>query len=116
VSPRRGERVGRPAAEGEWEVRFGNNAAAKGWEQLRHHAPDNVRSALEDMRTRPRARDHRHGPLRGSLKMGILGGRQMDRWQIEVTGGARVWYLIDEARRTVWIVHAGPGHPKATER
>jgi hypothetical protein len=39
----------------------------------------------------------------------------MDRWQIEVTGSARVWYLIDDDHRTVWLVHAGPGHPKATE-
>jgi len=32
-----------------------------------------------------------------------------------VTGSARVWYLIDDDRRTIWLVHAGPGHPKATE-
>jgi hypothetical protein len=115
VSPRRGERVAPAAAEGEWEVLFGNNDAAKGWEDLCRSAAGNTRAAWEDMRTRPRMRDHRHGPLRGKLATGQLGGRQMDRWQIEVTGSARVWYLIDDDHRTVWLVHAGPGHPKATE-
>ena len=104
-----------PAAEGEWEILYGNNDAAKGWEDLCRTAPGNTRAAWQDMRTRPRMRDHRHGPLRGKLAVGQLGGRQMDRWQIEVTGSARVWYLIDDDRRTIWLVHAGPGHPKATE-
>ncbi len=104
-----------PAAEGEWEVFFGNNDAAKGWEDLCRTAAGSTRAAWEDMRTRPRMRDHRHGPLRGKLATGQFGGRQMDRWQIEVTGAARVWYLIDDDRRTVWLVHAGPAHPKVTE-
>jgi hypothetical protein len=38
----------------------------------------------------------------------------MDRWQIEVTGAGRVWYLVDREKATVWIDYAGPGHPKAT--
>jgi hypothetical protein len=29
--------------------------------------------------------------------------------------GGRIWYLLDVERRTVWIVHAGTGHPKATD-
>jgi hypothetical protein len=107
--------VASPAAEGEWEILYGNNDAAKGWEDLCRTAPGNTRAAWQDMRTRPRMRDHRHGPLRGKLAAGQLGGRQMDRWQIEVTGSARVWYLIDDDRRTIWLVHAGPGHPKAAE-
>jgi hypothetical protein len=59
--------------------------------------------------------DHRHGQLRGNLATGILGGRRMDRWQIEVTGGGRAWYLVDDDQRTVWLVWAGTGHPKATD-
>ncbi|MDQ0847638.1 hypothetical protein [Streptomyces sp. V1I6] len=40
----------------------------------------------------------------------------MDRWQIEVTTGGRIWYLLDTERRTVWIDQASTGHPKATDR
>ncbi|MFD7447285.1 hypothetical protein [Streptomyces sp. NPDC059909] len=40
----------------------------------------------------------------------------MERWQIEVTAGGRIWYLLDIERRTVWIDCASTGHPKATDR
>ncbi|WP_329449578.1 hypothetical protein OG894_00955 [Streptomyces sp. NBC_01724] len=40
----------------------------------------------------------------------------MDRWQIKVTAGGRIWYLLDAERRTVWIDHASTGHAKATDR
>jgi hypothetical protein len=44
----------------------------------------------------------------------MLKGRALDHWQIEVTSGGRVWYLVDRESRTIWIGYAGPGHPKAT--
>ncbi|MFF3174011.1 hypothetical protein ACFVQ0_15420 [Streptomyces sp. NPDC057900] len=34
----------------------------------------------------------------------------------EVTGGGRVWYLLDTAADTCWITFASPGHPRATGR
>ena len=33
----------------------------------------------------------------------------------EVTSGGRIWYCIDDNRRTVWMTNADVGHPKATE-
>jgi hypothetical protein len=42
-------------------------------------------------------------------------GETMDRWQIEVTAGGRIWYLLDTDRRTVWIDRASTAHPKATD-
>lgn len=41
-------------------------------------------------------------------------GRVLPRWQVEVTGGDRVWYLLDAEKHTVWVEYAG-AHPKATE-
>jgi hypothetical protein len=41
--------------------------------------------------------------------------RELEQWQIEVTSAGRVWYLLDDDTCTVWVMHAGPGHPKATE-
>jgi len=40
---------------------------------------------------------------------------ELEQWQIEVTGGGRIWYLVDDDARTVWLVEAGTGHPRATE-
>lgn len=42
-------------------------------------------------------------------------GESFEQWQYEVTGGGRIWYLIDDLRRVTWITHAGTGHPKATD-
>jgi hypothetical protein len=53
--------------------------------------------------------------LRGSLARRKFGGSELEQWQIEVTGGGRIWYLVDDDAHTVWLVHAGTGHPKATE-
>lgn len=119
MSPKRGDRVAPPPGEREWDVRFGANDAAKGWEALCRSAPGNTRRAWETMRTDPGPGpgkpNDRHRRLKHELSAGSLGGRQMPQWQIEVTGGGRVWYLFDEVNRTVWVVHAGTGHPKATE-
>jgi mRNA-degrading endonuclease RelE of RelBE toxin-antitoxin system len=32
-----------------------------------------------------------------------------------VTGGSRIWYLVDSDQQTVWITYVGTGHPKATD-
>ena len=36
-------------------------------------------------------------------------------WQYEVTGGGRLWYVIDDQTKTVWLTEATTGHPKVTE-
>ena len=114
MAPKRKERVAPPPGPAEWDVRFGNNEAVRGWEELCSQAATNTRRAWEQLRTQPRAvpstpRQHR---LKGEL--GTNHG--YEQWQIEVTGAGRIWYWIDDDKRIVWVVvHAGTGHPKATE-
>lgn len=64
--------------------------------------------------TRPEnpARQHR---LRGQLAERLIHGRSQEQWQYEVTAAGRIWYCPDHERGIVWVVHAGPAHPKATE-
>jgi hypothetical protein len=42
-------------------------------------------------------------------------GHALERWQYEATGGGRIWYLIDDDRRTVWLTYAGTAHARETE-
>lgn len=101
----------------EWDVRFGTSDSVRGWASLCAQAATNTREAFEAMRSNPRPpEDARHTRLRGELSTRELGGRILDQWQIEVTGGGRIFYLVDDDKRTVWVVHAGTGHPKATEK
>lgn len=117
MSPKRGDRAAPPPGPDEWDVRFGKNDAAKGWEQLAQQAPGNTLRAWQRLRTdpAPSPAEPRQHQLKGSLATAPHAGDQMPQWQIEVTGAGRIWYLVDDDRKTVWIVEARTGHPKATE-
>jgi hypothetical protein len=117
VSPKRGDRAAPPPIEQEYELRFANTAAAEGWENLARQAPVNLRRAFDAIRAvpRPPGAPDRHHRLKGSLATGSWKGSDYERWQYEVTGGGRIWYLIDDDRRTAWITYAGTGHPKETD-
>ncbi|KPM53421.1 hypothetical protein CcI49_30605 [Frankia sp. CcI49] len=117
MSPKRGERAAPPPSGGEYDIRFASNNAAEGWEQLAGQAPNNLRRAFDAIRSRPRSRDapDRQHRLKGSLGTAVFKGQPLERWQYEVTTGGRIWYLVDDASRTVWVIHAGTGHPKATD-
>jgi mRNA-degrading endonuclease RelE of RelBE toxin-antitoxin system len=117
VSSKRRDRVAPPSVNDEWHVRFGTNEAAKGWDELSVQAAGNTRDAFELMRSNPRPpEDARHTRLRGGLATHDFGGRKLEQWEIEVTGGGRIFYLVDDDRHTVWVVHAGAGHPKVTQK
>ncbi|MEH1055728.1 hypothetical protein V6U89_11015 [Micromonospora sp. CPCC 206171] len=117
MTPKRGDRAAPPALAGEYELRFAESAAADGWEQLARQAPANLRRAYDALRADPRSRTspERQHRLKGSLATASWKGQELERWQYEVTGGGRIWYLIDDERRTVWLTYAGTGHPRATE-
>ncbi|MEV0943801.1 hypothetical protein AB0I90_25945 [Micromonospora wenchangensis] len=117
AAPKRGERVAPPGRPGGWEARFASSEAAKGWEQLCQTARANTWEAWVVLTERPvdpenSARQHR---LRGTLATRQVGGRTLAQWQYEVTAGGRIWYCPDPDKRVVWIVAAGPGHPKLTD-
>ena len=112
MSPRRDDRAAPPPIKGEWELRFGTNEAASGWEDLCSQAPGNTRTAYESLRKNPKppqtTRCHR---LKHDLASRTFKGRELEHWQYEVTGSGRIRYLPDDERRTVWIVYASPKHP-----
>jgi hypothetical protein len=68
------------------------------------------------MRSNPRPpEDRRHPRLRHDLATRLLDGSELEQWEIEVTGGGRIFYLVDDTKRTVWVVVASLRHPKITE-
>lgn len=117
TSAKRGGRAAPPAVNDEWELRFGTNEAAKGWDHLCSHAPENTRRAFDLLRRTPRPTPptERHHRLKGVLATGTHRGRSFAQWQYEVTAGGRIWYLVDDDNRTLWIQYAGPGHPRSTD-
>lgn len=116
MSPKRRDRAAPPPVGNEWEVRFGTNEAAKGWDDLCAQVPENTRAAFEMMRSNPRPpADGTHYQLRDDLATREFGGRSLEQWQVKVSNSSRIWYLPDDEKHAVWIVHASMAHPKATE-
>ncbi len=113
--PKRRERVAPPPAGSGWDFRYGTSDAAKGWDKVCAAAPGNARVAWERITSDPRAHNDRQHPLKGSLGSRLVNGEDLEQWQYEVTGGGRLWYCIDDKKRTVWLTEAMTGHPKATE-
>ena len=117
MSAKRGDRAAPPPRPGGYALRFATNDAAKGWEDLVRQAPGNTRTAYDTIEATPcpappTSRQHQ---LKGSLSTGQHAGQVLAQWQYEVTGGGRIWYLVDHETRTCWIKEAGTGHPKLTD-
>lgn len=110
---KKNDRVAPPAEPGNWQLRFGTTEAAKGWEELCRQAPGNTRKAWEAIGAEPAPfpATGRHHRLKGSL----ASRGELEQWQYEVTGSGRIWYVIDEAKKTVFLVAAGTGHPQCTD-
>ncbi|MGQ0779098.1 MAG: hypothetical protein ACT4NY_32570, partial [Pseudonocardiales bacterium] len=102
----------------EYDIRFDNAESAKGWDELARTVPANLRRAFEAIRDSPRPipSTERHHRLHGSLSTASRRGAALEQWQFEVNAGGRIWYLIDDTTRIMWITYAGTGHPKATDR
>lgn len=111
--PSRDDAVERPNP---WEFVYGDLQAAKGWEQLCKAAPGPTDAAWVAITSNPTNTDQRQHRLKGNLAVGKYKGETLPQWQYEVTGGGRVWYLMDESNRRLVLTQAGPGHPGATDR
>jgi hypothetical protein len=117
MAKRRGARVAPPPRTGEWVLRFQDAGAADGWEDLCRRAPGPTREAWEELTRNPRDRSNpsRQAPLRHALARRVIGGKELEQWQYEVTGAGRIWYCPDDETRTVLLTRATTGHPKETE-
>ena len=98
-----------------WVLRVTSLRTGKGWVDLEREVPHALDEAWVQITGNPRHHTERQHRLRGALATHRFKGTDLEVWQYEVTSGARLWYLIDDATRTLWLYHAGTGHPKATE-
>lgn len=109
---RRGESIG---GSGEWIVRVADNRAAKGWDELCRQLPDNAERALATIQADPYRRSRRQGRLvERRLATKTIGNRELEQWQYEVSGSARLWYCIDPDDKIIWVTFASTTHPRAT--
>lgn len=115
MSPDRGDRVARPPESPQWEFRHLSKSVGREWEQLCNQLPEAARDAYDLIIDQPQPHTSRHHPLHGDLATRTVKGRDLNRWQHELTSGARLWFLLDPADRLAWLEQIHFGHPKATE-
>lgn len=118
---KRDDSVRRPLKRAEYELRFANRDAQKGWSDLLATARNATTDAWEHLTVHPEQRSQRCYPLKADYATATLDGKAFDQWQYKVTDGGRIWYCIlpaDQKGRTAGIVYlmlCSPGHPKGTD-
>jgi hypothetical protein len=110
---KRADEIPRPAPE---LVRAADSNAASGWDELARQLPSALHVAWVAITSNPRRTERRQHRLKGSLDSATVAGISLEQRQYEVSGGARIWYAIDDANRTLWITQARTGHQKSSER
>lgn len=117
MSAKRGQAVQRPTGKGEWQLRHGSKATGKAWSELSNTRLVTPLARLYDQLVsdpRWRGDPERHHQLKGGLATAKHQGRTLERWQHEISGSGRVWFLMDDDQHIVWLVYVGAGHPPQT--
>ena len=113
VGSKKADPLPRPAKATDHVVIPATTHAVRGWKDL----AATRRSALADAWDLLTADPTRTSPtmhtLRGDLQFVAHGGRTHEQWQLELPGGARIWYYVDDS--TVYLVKAHTRHPNQTK-
>ena len=124
MSSRR-ERLDRPLKPAEYEIRFANRDAEKGWRDVPAVARNATVEAWDHLTAHPHEGSKRCYALRADYAVVNIGGVAYEQWQYKVTDGARIWYCVvpsnpkakpkPKVAGAVYLFLCSPGHPKGTE-
>jgi len=96
-------------------VLYRDRQAEKGWRECIAQQRSKTLEAYNAIRTDPRLVSAVQYRLKGSLGTGEQDGEAFERWQYKLSGGGRLWYLIDDAAQVVWLDYVTLHHPKETQ-
>lgn len=106
-------RVERPSKSTEYQLVFATREAEVGWRNLCATQRNAVVDAWDHLTRDPLHRTPTVHPLRGELGFIVRGGESHERWQCELSGGARIWYFVVD--RTVHLEQVHTRHPNQTK-
>lgn len=116
----RGQEVPRPRRRSEYVIVFGTNEAKKSWADLNATARNALVEAWESLTAHPHEQSITCHPLKGELASVVRDGVRHDQWQLELPGGARLWYYVVPSKDrksagTVVLVRVATRHPNETK-
>lgn len=113
-------RVPRPTKKQEYGIEFTSRNAEKGWKDLRATQLNSLADAWDLLTRTPMERSEKCDQLKGDLATVTHGGKVRSRWQLELKGGARIWYYVKEpsdgrTAGTVCLLDVHTHHPNQTK-
>lgn len=113
----RGQEVPRPRRRREYVIVFGAKEAQEGWQDLLATTRNAVAQAWENLTATPTDQWVTCHPLKGDLAWVTRDGLTHEQWQLELPGGARVWYYVTPSKDArsagaVVLVRVSTHHPK----
>lgn len=105
--------IARPVRTTEFAIIPSTTAAHRGWIDLAGTKRNALVDAWDALTRDPLDRSPSMHPLRGSLQCVMRDGVAHEQWQLELPGGARIWYYVDD--RVVHLVQVHTHHPNATK-
>ncbi|MDQ5895435.1 MAG: hypothetical protein QG596_1696 [Actinomycetota bacterium] len=100
------------------DIRYENRSVVREWEQLFPKFSSQLSQLYDQLASDSRywPKSDKHYQLKGELATKTKGGKPLERWQHKISGAGRIWFLVDEDARTVWLEAAGEGHPSKTDK
>ena len=95
MSAKKGEPVARPSKKADYQITLDTREAVKGWTDLLATQRSSVVDAWDFLTADPTRRTAKNDQLRGDLALVTANGKTHQRWQHELSGGARIWYYIE---------------------
>jgi mRNA-degrading endonuclease RelE of RelBE toxin-antitoxin system len=111
----KGEAVGRPLKKNEFRIVFGSLQAQRGWNNLLAIQRAHLSDAWTQLTIDPLALSPTIHPLKGKLETVERNGVQHLQRQYELSGGARIWFYVDEEEKVVILVNVHTRHPNQTK-
>lgn len=106
-------RVERPVKTTEFTIVHASRGAERGWTDLKATMRNAVAEAWDALTRNPVDTSPAMHTLRGDLQWITRDGQTYERWQLELNGGARIWYYVDG--RTVYLEQVHTNHPNQTK-
>jgi len=115
VAGKRGELVPRPPKKVEYEIRFADARAQKGWQNLVATIRNQMTDVWDFLTRTPDTTTPTNYPLRGDLDSIQRDGVAHQRWQHKPTenGTARIWFYVEG--HVVHLEQVHTSHPNATK-
>jgi mRNA-degrading endonuclease RelE of RelBE toxin-antitoxin system len=107
-------RASRPRKKTEYEIRFATRQAEKSWQDLLGTQRNAIVDAWDFLTKTPMAESLTNHRMKAELATVVREGKAFDRWQYELSGGARIWFYVDEL--VVHLVDVHTRHPNQTKR